>query len=454
MAGRPPTKLSLAASDYERLRALFQSGRSRERMRAGIVLLRAEGLSQTETAGKCRCSVSCVARWSRRFLERGVEGLLNSKSPEEGPSAVEETDEIEEGAEKGSDNVATLRSVAREAGVSLATVSRVLNNLPKVSERVRSDVLEAMERLGYRRDPELKKLMIHLRRNYRNRFRGSICSLQAESWEQYTTSGYFCSLVEGARQKAEDLGFIWEVYSLEAFLERPNAALNRLYNRGVQGILFTPVPLELAPRFQATFEAYDWGRFSVVVATHSLLMNMFRRVVPNHFQNVNKICDSLVELGYTRLGMVISQSLDAATQYQYSAAFVAFHIRRGWPMIPVFRFGEGIREAEVMLRSDAVRRWFKNEKPDAIVINGGGMIEPLAKNLELKLPGPVAIAATAFLTRSAAGIDQVPERVGAIAVEQLGNMIIHSEKGPAVFPTVTQVDGEWCPGQTAPRKVR
>jgi DNA-binding LacI/PurR family transcriptional regulator len=44
----------------------------------------------------------------------------------------------------------TIRDVAREAGVSLPTVSRVLTGSIPVSDRLRGQVLEAMKRLGYR----------------------------------------------------------------------------------------------------------------------------------------------------------------------------------------------------------------------------------------------------------------------------------------------------------------
>jgi LacI family transcriptional regulator len=47
---------------------------------------------------------------------------------------------------------ATLRDVAREAGVSVSTASRVLNGQPFVSEGVRARVLLASDRLGYRPD--------------------------------------------------------------------------------------------------------------------------------------------------------------------------------------------------------------------------------------------------------------------------------------------------------------
>lgn len=44
----------------------------------------------------------------------------------------------------------TIYDVAREAGVSMATVSRVVNGNPNVKPSTRKKVLEAIERLGYR----------------------------------------------------------------------------------------------------------------------------------------------------------------------------------------------------------------------------------------------------------------------------------------------------------------
>lgn len=44
----------------------------------------------------------------------------------------------------------TIKDVAREAGVSIATVSYVLNNTKPVSAEIRKRVLEAAQRLGYR----------------------------------------------------------------------------------------------------------------------------------------------------------------------------------------------------------------------------------------------------------------------------------------------------------------
>ncbi|NIP42100.1 MAG: LacI family transcriptional regulator, partial [Gammaproteobacteria bacterium] len=44
----------------------------------------------------------------------------------------------------------TMTDVAREAGVSLMTVSRVINNKSEVSTDTRERVLKVIEHLGYR----------------------------------------------------------------------------------------------------------------------------------------------------------------------------------------------------------------------------------------------------------------------------------------------------------------
>jgi LacI family transcriptional regulator, repressor for deo operon, udp, cdd, tsx, nupC, and nupG len=45
--------------------------------------------------------------------------------------------------------MSNIREIARIAGVSVSTVSRVLNYYPYVSEHKRKAVLEAVERLNY-----------------------------------------------------------------------------------------------------------------------------------------------------------------------------------------------------------------------------------------------------------------------------------------------------------------
>jgi DNA-binding LacI/PurR family transcriptional regulator len=51
-----------------------------------------------------------------------------------------------------------IKTVAQYAGVSEASVSRVLNNNPTVSEEVRARTLEAIEKLGYQPNRAARRL--------------------------------------------------------------------------------------------------------------------------------------------------------------------------------------------------------------------------------------------------------------------------------------------------------
>ncbi|MDE0202736.1 MAG: LacI family DNA-binding transcriptional regulator, partial [Rhodospirillaceae bacterium] len=59
---------------------------------------------------------------------------------------------------KQSSRRVTLRDVAREAGVSIATASRVLNGSPSVSPSTREDVLRVFARLEFAPDPLARAL--------------------------------------------------------------------------------------------------------------------------------------------------------------------------------------------------------------------------------------------------------------------------------------------------------
>src|SRR3954453_20081609 len=54
----------------------------------------------------------------------------------------------------------TIRDVARHAGVSVATVSRVLNDVPVVSDDMRDRVREAISSLGYRPSSPARSLSL------------------------------------------------------------------------------------------------------------------------------------------------------------------------------------------------------------------------------------------------------------------------------------------------------
>ena len=100
----------------------------RDCQRARIVLLRTQGLSQRQVAEQVGVSMACVSRWSRRFDIDGIAGLHDRSGRGRRPSIPSETVEkvVTQAARKPAGKTRwSTRSMARHAGVSQSTVSRI-----------------------------------------------------------------------------------------------------------------------------------------------------------------------------------------------------------------------------------------------------------------------------------------------------------------------------------------
>ncbi len=122
----------------------------------------------------------------------------------------------------------TLRDVAHHAGVSIKTVSRVVNKQPDVSEETRQRVELAVAELGYHPNVLARGLA---------RQRSQTLALVGWTLDQYTSSRF----VMGVEHEAEALG-----YSLLLMLlhpkksERIQTLLDNLIEQRVAGILWQP----------------------------------------------------------------------------------------------------------------------------------------------------------------------------------------------------------------------
>lgn len=83
----------------------------------------------------------------------------------------------------------TLEEVAKRAGVSRATVSRVINDSPKVSEVARTQVLQAIGELGYVPNRAARSLV--------TRRSGSVALIIAEPGTLLFSDPYFAGIIRG-----------------------------------------------------------------------------------------------------------------------------------------------------------------------------------------------------------------------------------------------------------------
>lgn len=330
----------------------------------------------------------------------------------------------------------TVRTIAAAAGVSAMTVSLALRNNPRIPAKTRATVQRIAAQLGYRPDPQVAKLMHHLRTRRKPAFQASIGALTTvpESDEL----PYLRDMARSARERAEQLGYAFSVFRLDD-AEAPRLDLQRvLRTRGVEGLLLLPIA---TPR--AWTPLLDWTEFSVVTTTHAVLEPQFHRVVPHQFGNALLICRTLAARGYRRIGLVLPTEHDVRVHHGFSGAVAWQNLVGGTELV------RPLLHAGAVPAHDEVSDWFARERPDVIIAAGDKECRPIAQLLRLRVPGAVGFVSANKSGRSLfAGIEERPEEIGAAAIEQLAGMIQRGEKGVPGVPKITMVDGRWIEGRS------
>ncbi|MCT8997536.1 LacI family DNA-binding transcriptional regulator [Chelativorans intermedius] len=128
----------------------------------------------------------------------------------------------------------SIHDVARRAGVSAATVSKVMHGVPTVKAENAERVFEAVRQLGYRADP----LASDLRRSKRRIIGAIVPELESE---------FFGSIVTHLERLAERRGYTLVAASSGESEEREAEILRRMEDWRVAGVVLAPVRDEHGP---------------------------------------------------------------------------------------------------------------------------------------------------------------------------------------------------------------
>jgi transposase len=129
--GRPLAPLLLAVGDRAQLVAWSKRPKTAQAlaMRSRIVLLAADGLSNTAIASQLHTMQHTVGKWRRRYLESGLDGLVDEPRP--GTSNKLSDQDVErvlaltlESTPADATHWST-RSMAKRAGLSRASIHRI-----------------------------------------------------------------------------------------------------------------------------------------------------------------------------------------------------------------------------------------------------------------------------------------------------------------------------------------
>lgn len=133
----------------------------------------------------------------------------------------------------GSGGRARLKDVAKLAGVSVKTVSNVVNGYVHVSPSMREKVQRAIDELGYRPNMVARGLRSG---------RSGVIAFAVPELDQ----PYFAELARLVVSAAEERGYTVLVDGTEGFLERERLAVGGIRDHLVDGVIFSPLGMAAA----------------------------------------------------------------------------------------------------------------------------------------------------------------------------------------------------------------
>ena len=336
----------------------------------------------------------------------------------------------------------TLQDIAKAVGKSNMTVSLALRDHPKISLKTRTEIYATAQRMGYRTDPVIAKLMNHLRTNKTRQLQHTLAYLNHhpnQNIRQYLKD--VDSFFNQAKEQALQLG-----YKLEEFwTHEPGLNAARLsqilYSRGIEGVIVGPTTLD-TPELKL-----DWRLFSSITLGYSIVKPDLHRVLTNRHENTLLALQTLKRKGYKHIGCAISADLDHLVHNSYSSATHIYNLD-----LPCDEKAALFRPQQ-WNKANFIK-WVKKAKPD--VIFGAPDCVSWLNSEGIRVPEDIAFAMEIDHRWSVdfSGTRSNLDQIGKVAINFLIDQVNRGEKGVPPHPLAVYIKGVWHEGATTPREIR
>jgi len=183
---------------------------------------------------------------------------------------------------------ASISDVARESGVSIFTVSAVINHKSHVGKNLRERVEEAIRKLNYRPNLIARSLI-----KQKTQTIGMIVP--------DIVNPFFPMVVRGAEDAAQKQGYNLLLCNSDDSLAKEEAAIELLLSKRVDGILLTKAAGELSPPLRQMIEGANIP-FVLVMRTYPALTK--DAVVTDDYQGAYEAVCHLARSGRRRIGLI------------------------------------------------------------------------------------------------------------------------------------------------------
>jgi LacI family transcriptional regulator len=271
---------------------------------------------------------------------------------------------------------ATITDVAALAGVSIKTVSRVMNGEPGVRQPLREHVLSVMAELKYR--PKLSARSLAGARSF-------LIGLL-----YYDPSAAFVAGVQqGATLRCREAGYHLVVESLHDDAPDISQQVDRMISAlQPDGMILTPPLCDNA----AVLQALSDSRTPCVRLSPARRFEGMPSVSMDDVHAAQEVTELLADLGHSRIGFIKGAPAQAATRWRHQGFLRGMKARRLGvdPELVVagaFTFDSGVAAAQQLLQ--------RERRPTAIFASNDDMalaVLATAQQMGLKVPGELSIA--------------------------------------------------------------
>lgn len=195
--------------------------------------------------------------------------------------------------------MANIKEIARLAGVSIATVSRVLNDHPYVSKEKRERVLETIDQLKYARNMNA----VHLITGKTN----SIAIMLP-----YINHAYFSIITEGIGVEALARSYRLVLCQTGYEQAKEREVLEMLKNREIDGIIILSMSTPAA-----VIEEYC--RYGPIVCCHDAGERLFSAIYIDHGRAFRAGMDCLIAKGHRHFGFTVGRMDSPSTRSRMEA---------------------------------------------------------------------------------------------------------------------------------------
>lgn len=267
----------------------------------------------------------------------------------------------------------TILDVARHAGVSPMTASRVINGNTRVAADLRERVQASVRELGYR--PNLAG------RSLRTTGSARVGVLYSNP-----SAAYLNELMLGILEQSSLSGVQVQVERCSG-IQSQRVATQRLLEAGVDGIILPP-PLCDSPQ---TIRELDERQIPIVAVATGAPRPDVPSVRIDDYQGARAMTRHLIELGHTRIGFVQGDPKHTPTRLR-TAAFLETMAEAGLP-VPADLLAEGLFTYRSGLAA-ATQLLALRPRPTAIFCSNDDMAAgtlAVAHGLGLRIPGELTV---------------------------------------------------------------